>query len=114
MSALAAPRPFEANASSRFSALRMIDIFSTYSAASRLHRGARFPVHLASSDRFTFVVRLLSFNEREVHLHASILEIELQRHEREPLLIDLARNPLNLVPVKKQLPLTALVMMRVA
>src|SRR5262245_42641931 len=75
---------------------------------ARFYRRARLSFHFALTERLALVVRLLAFGQRQLHLHPPILEIELERHEREPLLRHLADHLANLIAMQQQLPLPQL------
>src|SRR4030042_1593 len=63
-----------------------------------------FPVNLAFLDIVPLVVFCLSSGQSDFHLHFSILEIETQRDQGEPLLLHLADEPFYLMPVKEEFP----------
>src|SRR5687767_8982380 len=78
------------------------------SPRARFHGRARLAIDLAAADRLALVVRLLAARETEQDLDASVLEIELERHERQSLLGDAADQLADLFPVQQQLALTQL------
>src|SRR5580765_223690 len=69
----------------------------------RLDRGARFPIDFAALDRLALVVVLLASGEADCHLHAAVLEIHANRHERHAALHGLANQLSDLVAMEQQL-----------
>src|SRR5215207_7074963 len=74
-------------------------------SSGHLHRGAGFAVRFPLLDGFPLVVRLLALRQADGDLHFAALEVEPQRHEREPTFDGLANQLADLLPVQEQLPL---------
>src|SRR5258705_11431801 len=87
---------------------------TTGSPLTRLDARARLPIGLPAAERLALVVRLLALGERQQHLDAPFLEVELQRHEREALLDGPANQLADLVRVHQQLALPLLGVIGVA
>src|SRR5262245_14706594 len=54
-------------------------------------------------DRPALVAHVLAAGQRELDLHAPVLEVEPRRHEREPLLAHLPVEAVDLTAVQQQL-----------
>src|SRR6266550_2621793 len=74
------------------------------SSAPRLQRSLHISVGLALRDVAALVSTLLAPGQRELDLRPPVLEVELRRNERQSPLGDLAREGVDLLPVKKELP----------
>src|SRR5688572_11936877 len=74
-------------------------------SGARLHRRARLAIDLAAPDRFALVMRLLALGQRDERLDAPVLEIELERDERQAFLGNAPDHLANLLPPQQQLPL---------
>ena len=74
----------------------------------RDHRAARhardFALGVAFALGIALVVQLLSLAERERHLGHSVLEVELERDERQSLTLDRADHPTDFLAVEQQFP----------
>src|SRR3954452_25626626 len=64
-------------------------------------------LRLALADRLPLVVRLAAAREGELDLGVAVAEVQLQGDQREPALLRLADEPLDLLLVQQQLALTA-------
>ena len=70
---------------------------------SCLKRPLHLALELALLDRLTLVADVLAARERDLHLRVAALEVEPRRDERQPLLLRLADQALDLAPVHEQL-----------
>src|SRR5712692_200622 len=70
---------------------------------SGFDRRSRFAIRLAPLDRLALVVLLLAFREADGHLHAAVLEVHADRHQRHPLLDGPANELPDFVAVQQQL-----------
>src|SRR3974377_1771113 len=84
---------------------------SIISASSKRSGSTRRTLDLAPDlalfDRLSFVMHLLAFAESKLHLGAVLPEIQTQRQEREPLLLQLAGEPLQLGGMARALGVAA-------
>ena len=69
------------------------------------HRPFHFAAGFAPLDAFPSVMQLLAFGQPEFDLgKAPLGEVDAERDEREPLLLRLAKELIDLLAVEKQLP----------
>src|SRR5262245_40184938 len=73
-------------------------------APAALERALDLPLRVAVGDRPALVADVLAARERELDLHATVLEVEPRRDERQPLLAYLAVEAVELAPVEQELP----------
>src|SRR6516162_722919 len=73
------------------------------SLSSFLHSRPRFPLGLTPPDGLAFVVRLLAFREADGDLHAAILQIHPDGHDRHAALRRLADQLADFLAVQQQL-----------
>src|SRR3974377_823699 len=89
---------------------------SIISASSKRSGSTRRTLDLAPDlalfDRLSFVMHLLAFAESKLHLGAVLPEIQTQRQEREPLLLQLAGEPLQLARMEQGLAGAARLVLR--
>src|ERR1043165_2786994 len=88
-------------------------IFAIGLALTGFHRRPRLTVDFPASDGLALFVRLLTLDQRQRGLEPPVLEIELQRHEREPLFPRETHELVDLVLVHQQLPLTPFLVGRI-
>src|SRR5262245_64682177 len=70
--------------------IRLLYPHGSSRSAARFDRRARLAVSLAAFDGLSLVVILLALGQADRHLHASVLEIQPDRHERHAFLDGLA------------------------
>ena len=79
-----------------------------------LDRRPGFTIHFAASNRLAFVMRLFSTREADEHFDAAVLEVHLERHQRESLFGCSSNQLPDLVSVQQKLALASLGMFGVA
>src|SRR5450759_1849906 len=75
-------------------------LFSSFSIADR---AVRFALEILLPQGLSLVVEFFSFDERDLRLHPSALEVELQRNAREAASSDLGGPPVELAAVHQDL-----------
>src|ERR1700737_2688494 len=73
-----------------------------------LHGLARFALDVLAAQGVAFVVSLLSPGEADLELHAPLLEVGAQRHDREALLARPSPQPEDLALVEEELAVALL------
>src|SRR6218665_2252921 len=73
------------------------------SAVARLHRALDLALAFAVLDGVALVVLGLALGQRDLALHAAVLPVQVEGHQRVALLLDLDREALDLLLVQQQL-----------
>src|SRR5262245_13816502 len=75
-------------------------------SATRPERALHLPLRVSLGEVAPLVDPLLAPRDRDLDLHAAVLEVELGGHERQALLAHLPVERVDLPPVEQELPVT--------